>query len=136
MATGRLAGDHLAERVGPVRLVRLSGATATIGFAAALVARQVGAAMAGFVILGLGLSFVVPLAFTAASQLGRPGPSLATVSACGYLGLLVGPALIGGIADTIGLPDALGVVVAVSAATAALAGAVAPRRRLGESPNQ
>jgi MFS family permease len=136
MATGRLAGDHLAERVGPVRLVRLSGATATIGFVAALVARQVGAAMAGFVLLGLGLSFVVPLAFTAASQLGRPGPSLATVSACGYLGLLVGPALIGGIADAIGLPDALGVVVAVSAATAALAGAVAPRRRLGESPKQ
>jgi MFS family permease len=128
MAAGRLVGDHLAERIGPVRLVRLSGATAAVGFGAALLADRVGAALAGFVVLGLGLSVVVPVVFTAASQLGRPGPSLATVSSCGYLGLLVGPALIGGLAEAFGLPGALGIVVALSAATAVLAGAVAPRR--------
>jgi hypothetical protein len=42
--------------------------------------------------------------------------------------LLIGPALIGGIADAVGLPAALGVIVAVSATTAVLAGAVAPKR--------
>ncbi len=128
MAAGRLFGDHLAERIGPVRLVRISATTAAVGFGAALVAGQVGGALAGFVLLGLGLSVVVPVVFTAASRLGRPGPSLATVSSCGYLGLLVGPALIGGLAEAVGLPGALGIVVVLSSATAVLAGAVATGR--------
>jgi predicted MFS family arabinose efflux permease len=133
MAAGRLFGDHAAERIGPVRLVRYSAATATVGLAAALAAGQVTAAIAGFVLFGLGMSFVVPLVFTASAQLERPGPSLATVNSFGYLGLLVGPALIGGIADSIGLPAALGVIVAVSAITTVLAGVVAPKRPFGES---
>ncbi|HEY1761116.1 MAG TPA: MFS transporter [Acidimicrobiales bacterium] len=133
MAAGRLCGDHMAERIGPVRLVRFSAATATIGLTAALVIGQVTAAMIGFVLFGLGMSFVVPLVFTSSSQLERPGPSLATVSSSGYLGLLIGPAMIGGIADAVGLPAALGVLVAVSAATTVLAGVIAPRRPLGES---
>jgi predicted MFS family arabinose efflux permease len=134
MAAGRLVGDHMAERFGPVRLVRLSATTAAIGLAAALIVGQVVAAMVGFVLLGLGMSFVVPLVFTASSQHERPGPSLATVNSFGYLGLLVGPALIGGLADAVGLPAALGVIVAISAMTAVLAGVVAPKRALGESP--
>jgi cyanate permease len=85
------------------------------------------------VLFGLGMSFVVPLVFTSSSQLERPGPSLATVSSSGYLGLLIGPALIGGIADAVGLPAALGVLVAVSAVTTVLAGVIAPRRPFGES---
>jgi predicted MFS family arabinose efflux permease len=133
MAGGRLFGDHLAERIGPVRLVRFSAGTATIGLAAALIAGQVVAAMVGFILLGLGMSFVVPLVFTASSQLERPGPSLATVNSFGYLGLLVGPAVIGGIADAIGLPAALSVIVAIGALTAVLAGVVAPKRPFGES---
>jgi MFS family permease len=132
MAFGRLVGDHMAERIGPVRLVRFSAATATVGLAGALIIGQVVAAMIGFVLLGLGMSFVVPLVFTTSSQLERPGPSLATVTSFGYLGLLAGPALIGGIADAIGLPAALGVIVAVGAVTTLLAGAVAPKRALGE----
>lgn len=133
MALGRLVGDRMAERIGPVRLVRFSAAIATIGFAGALVIGQVAVAMVGFVLLGLGMCFVVPIVFTASSQLERPGPSLATVNSFGYLGVLIGPPLIGGIADAIGLPVALGVIVAVSATTAILAGVVAPRRRFGES---
>jgi MFS family permease len=113
MATGRLFGDHLAERFGPVRLVRFSAAIAAIGFGAALVVGQVATAMIGFVLLGLGMSIVVPLVFTASSHLERPGPSLATVNSFGYFGVLVGPGLIGGLADTVGLPSALGVIVAI-----------------------
>jgi MFS family permease len=132
MALGRLLGDHMAERFGPVRLVRVSAAIAAIGFAGALIAGQVVTAMAGFVLLGLGMSFVVPLVFTASSHLERPGPSLATVNSFGYFGVLVGPALIGGLADAIGLPGALGVIVAICALTALLAGVITPRREIGE----
>ncbi len=128
MVAGRLIGDHLAERIGPVRLVRFSCATAAIGLAVALAVGQVGVALAGFVLLGLGLSFVVPLVFTAASQLEPTGPSLATVNSFGYVGLLVGPPLIGGLADAIGLPVALGIIVLICVVTSVLATAVAPRR--------
>jgi MFS family permease len=118
----------MAERIGAVRLVRISAAAAAIALTAALAAGQVAAAMAGFVLLGLGMSFVVPLVITASSQLEPSGPSLATVTSFGYVGLLVGPALIGGIAGAVGLPAALGVIVAVCAVTIVLAGAVAPKR--------
>ncbi len=128
MAAGRLVGDNLAERVGPVRLVRISGTAAATGFAVTLAVGKVDVALAGFVVLGLGLSFVVPLALTAASRLGQSGPALATVTSFGYLGLLVGPAVIGGIADLTTLPDALVVIVVLSGMTAALAGAIGPTR--------
>ena len=132
MATGRLFGDHMAERFGPVRLVRFSAAIAALAFAGALFAGQVATAMLGFVLLGLGMSIVVPLVFTASSHLERPGPSLATVNSFGYFGVLVGPGLIGGLADTVGLPSALGVIVAICALTALLAGVITPRRQIGD----
>jgi MFS family permease len=129
MAVGRLCGDHLADRFGPVHLVRASAGAGAAAFAAALVADRTGAALAGFVMLGLSLSFVVPLVFTAASRLGRSGPSLAVATSCGYAGMLIGPAAIGGLADRVGLPAALGVVVTVTALAALLAGALASRPR-------
>jgi hypothetical protein len=131
MMAGRLNGDRLADRWGAAHLIRLSAGVAAIGFATALLVSEVAAGLAGFTVLGLGLSCVVPLVFTAASQFGQAGPSLAVVAGSGYAGFLVGPALIGGLADAVGLPPALGVVAAVSAITALLAPVVAPRRSPG-----
>jgi MFS family permease len=128
MTAGRLGGDWLADRAGPVRLVRLSAGVATIGFGAALIISQVWAGLAGWAVLGGGLSVVVPLAFTGAAALGRPGPNLAMVTSCGYLGALAGPAIIGGLAELTSLPAALGTVVALSGMIVLLAGAVRPRR--------
>lgn len=127
MTVGRLAGDRLAERWGPVRLVRASASTAAAGLGIALLIGHVGAGLAGFAVLGLGLSFVVPLDFTAAAGLGTVGPSVATVTSSGYLGFLVGPPVIGGLAQLLGLPLALGLVVVVAAAIAVLAGSLRPR---------
>lgn len=127
MAAGRLAGDRLADRVGPARLVRLSSGVAAVSFGAALLVGQVWSGLAGFALLGAGLSFVVPLVFSAAAGLGRPGPNLAMVTSCGYLGVLAGPAIIGGLAELVGLPAALGTVVVLCGMIAALAPVVLPR---------
>ena len=56
MAAGRLAGDRLAARFGPVRLVRASGLVAGLGLAAGLLIGTQAAAIAGFALLGLGLA--------------------------------------------------------------------------------
>ena len=135
MAGGRLAGDRLADRIGPARLVRLSAGVAAGSFGAALLIGRVWAGMAGFAVLGAGLSVVVPLVFSAAAGRGRPGPNLALVTSSGYLGTLVGPAIIGGLAEVVGLPAALGVVVVLSGLTAILAHVVLPRTTPAAGPH-
>ena len=127
MTGGRLVGDRLAALAGPARLVRLSAGMAAGGFAAALLVGQVWSALAGFALLGAGLSVVVPLVFSAAAATGRPGPNLALVTSSGYLGVLAGPALIGGVAQLTSLHAALGIVVILCAMCAVLAGFVLPR---------
>jgi MFS family permease len=124
MAIGRLAGDRLADRFGPTRLVRTSASLGAVALGAALVVAQVDVALVGFAVLGVGLSFVVPLDFTAAADLGAVGPTLAAVTSSGYLGLLVGPPVIGGLAQLWGLPVALGLMVAICVVIASLAGAL------------
>ena len=132
MVGGRLAGDWLTDRTGPARLVRVSAGLAAVCFLGALLAGRIGAGIAGFAVLGAGLSVVVPVVFTAASRLGLPGPNLAVVTSTGYLGMLVGPAVIGGLAEAVGLPGALGTIVAVTGLTAILAGAVRPQPSLAK----
>jgi MFS family permease len=129
MAIGRLAGDRLADRFGPARLVRTSASLGALGLGAALVVGHIDVALVGFAVLGLGLSFVVPLDFTAAADLGTVGPTLAAVTSSGYLGLLVGPPVIGGLAQLWGLPVALGLVVAICVVIATLAGVLGPSSR-------
>lgn len=133
MAAGRLVGDRLADRCGPTRLVRASATMAAVGFGGALLIGHPAAALVGFAFLGLGLSVVVPSVFTAAASLGNTGPSLATVTSFGYVGLMAGPPMIGGLSDAIGLPEALSVVVVIAGLTALLApflGAGSPANRV------
>ena len=129
MTVGRLAGDRLANRYGPVRLIRFVGTIGAAGFAAALLIGTPVAAILGFVVIGFGLSFVVPLVFTASSGHGRPGPTLALVSSCGYTGMLIGPALIGGASELVGLPTALGLMAILCGLAALLSPAVAIEER-------
>ncbi|WP_067832929.1 MFS transporter [Actinomadura kijaniata] len=130
MTVGRLAGDRLVAAYGPVRVVRRLAALAATGFTAALLVAEIPAALAGLALLGLGLACVVPIIFTAAGRsAGGPGPAIAAVSSCGYLGFIAGPPLIGMAAEVIGLGGALGLVAALVALLALGAPAVAPAGR-------
>ena len=129
MTVGRLAGDHLADRYGPVRLIRFVGTIGAAGFVGALLIGTPVAAILGFLVIGFGLSFVVPLVFTASAGHGRAGPTLALVSSCGYVGMLVGPPLIGGASEVVGLPTALGLMAVLCGLAALLSPAVAIGRR-------
>ncbi|WP_329081688.1 MFS transporter [Streptosporangium sp. NBC_01469] len=130
MTIGRFAGDHLAQRFGPVRLVRYSGLIAAIGLGTALLAGQIPIAFAGFALFGFGLSTIVPQVFSAAGNHdpARAGQAIAQVATVGYAGLVAGPAIIGGAAELIGLPAALGIPALLAAFMAASAGALRPRK--------
>jgi MFS family permease len=124
MTIGRLVGDRLALRLGPVRLVRGCGLLAAAGLAAGLLARHPIGGLAGFAALGAGLSCIVPQVFSAAGNTdpARAGRNLARVAGLGYLGLVSGPVLIGGAASVLGLPAALGIPVLLAVGVAAAAG--------------
>ena len=77
-------------------------------------------------IVGIGAANIVPILFTAAGRVPGvpPGIGLATVTTIGYAGLLVGPALIGFVADATSLQFAFVLVAAMFAAIAVSAGRV------------
>ncbi|HET8748122.1 MAG TPA: MFS transporter [Ramlibacter sp.] len=128
MAAGRFAGDAVRARMAPVALLRASGALGALGMALALAVPQAWAALAGFALVGLGFSNVVPVLFSAAGQMpgSAPAHAIAAVSSVGYFGMMVGPPLIGFIAQARSLTMGLTVVVVFAAMVAALA-----RRALG-----
>ena len=129
MAAGRVAGDRLAARFGPVRLVRASGLLAGLGLAAGLLIGTPAAAIAGFALLGLGLAGIFPQIVTAAARLDpeRAGRNIGRIAAVSYSGLLSGPVMIGVIASGVGLRAALGVPAALALLVAAAAGVMNPR---------
>ncbi len=125
MTVGRLLGDRTVARFGRAATVRALGCLGTVGVAGGLLSGTVAGWIAGMAVLGLGLSAMVPTLFgSAGAGTGHAGPAIAAVSTCGYLGMLLGPSIIGGLAQGVGLTGALWVVPLLTA-TAALLGRAA-----------
>lgn len=102
---GRFAGDRLKAAIGAVRLARLCGGAALLGVGLLVVAPGVLMAYLGFAITGFGVSVGFPLAVSAAAALPDrlPERTVATLSFMALLGFLIGPVLIGSIADVAGM---------------------------------
>jgi len=120
MTAGRLSGTRLLERLGRTRTLVSGGTTAAVGMLLGALAPTLWAAVLGFVITGLGLANLFPVAVERAGTLAGPD-GVAIASTLGYGGMLLGPPAIGFMADWYSLPAAL-TSVAVLAATAALIG--------------
>lgn len=129
MAAGRVTGDRLTLRFGPVGLVRGGTMLAAAGLCLALLWPEPAVVLVGFACLGAGLSCIMPIAFGAAARMQgyKHGAVLAAVTAGGYAGMLAGPPLIGSLADAFTLRVALGLLVVYSMIAATLARSVAPR---------
>jgi MFS family permease len=128
MAAGRMVGDRLSARFGPVALVRASGLIAGLGLAGGLLVRNPAVAIAGFALLGAGLAGIFPQLVSVAAQLDpdRAGSNIGRIAAVAYLGLLGGPVAIGAVAAGVGLRGALLVPAGLSLLVAALAGVMSP----------
>ncbi len=126
--TGRLLAQPLAGRV-PDRVMLAAGAAVAAGASLlAATAGSVAVALAGIAGAGLGTSVLAPtllgLAGRHASAAERAS-AVSVVTTIGYLGFLLGPALVGLTADATSLPTALALVGALAAALA-LAARLAP----------
>lgn len=134
MAAGRMAGDRIAARCGPVSLIRGGGLLTSAGLAAALCTHSPVGAVIGFAACGAGLSCTVPQFLSAAGRVDpeRPGAGIARVASLGYFGLVGGPPLIGGCASIAGLRAALSIPVALGLCVAFFATIVVPARPAGD----
>jgi predicted MFS family arabinose efflux permease len=121
MGLGRLAGDPVAARAGSGRTAAVGSLLAAGGLGLALATAAVGWSIAGFAVMGLGLAAVFPLALRSAGFHGdAPAPGLAAVSTVGYTGFLLGPPLIGLVAEFASLRSALLIVCALLVAAGGL----------------
>lgn len=123
MIAARVLGDGWVRRFGPLTVLQAGAGVAALGVALAMAWPAAGPL--GFGLVGLGAANIAPILFSAA---GRAGPAastgIAAVATLGYAGMLVGPPIIGGVAELSGLRIALGVLVAAMSIIAAAAGRV------------
>jgi fucose permease len=123
MAAGRLSGDAVVRRIGPVRSVRACGVLATAGCLVVAIAPDTVIAVAGFMLIGAGVSVVVPLVFAAAGHSGpSPAVGVAGVATISYGAGLAAPSLMGGVADLASLRVAFGLAAVIAVAIGAGAG--------------
>ena len=107
MIIGRLSGDYLAHRFGASKVIAAGGVIAGTGMSAGLLIGGIPAIMVAWFLLGIGLSVVIPLMFSAAGTIAltkysgviAPSEAVAKVSGVSYFGFVIGPPLIGFIAD-------------------------------------
>jgi MFS family permease len=112
MTAGRIFGDRVRAAIGDKKLIVLGSVIATIGILIALMFPFPYSSIAGFFFVGLGLSTIVPIAYSIAGNAkGLPhGVGLAMVTTVGYSGFLFGPPIIGFLADWQSLRFSLGIV--------------------------
>lgn len=124
MAAGRFLADGVVERIGFKKTIVLSGVLITAGLALAVLLPSLYTAIAGFFIVGFGVSSVVPLVYSEAGRSGRmsPGMALAAVSSIGFIGFLIGPPLIGVIAGLFGLRISFGLIAFIGLGVALMVG--------------
>jgi len=111
MVIGRLFGDRLATKYGPMNLIIGGGTIAGVGLGGGLLVGGIGGVVFGWFAAGIGLSIVVPMLFTQAGEIAKtrfegqfaPSEGVAIVSGIAYFGFLVGPPILGFLGDAIGL---------------------------------
>lgn len=112
MATMRLSGDRLMNKVSPHYMVIYGSLIAALGLFIAVTFPFQSTALIGFVLVGLGCANIVPVFFSAAGNMPHTPVHIAlpTITTIGYAGQLAGPALLGFIAHGFSLPFALAFV--------------------------
>lgn len=123
MLLGRTAGDRLVSRFSPAAAVAAGGVVGGLGLLLVAASGTPALSVAGFAIVGLGLSLVVPQSFSAAGRLDPAGTgvAIARVNLFNYVGFVVGAGLIGTVAESLSLRWAFVVPAVLTLGIVALA---------------
>lgn len=112
MATGRFLSDYMTSKIGRQRLLQICGVMISTGLFTAVLFPYLISCTISFMLVGLGVSSIVPAVYSAAGRHTRvpAGIALATVSSVSFLGFLMGPPLIGYISALAGLRYSFAVI--------------------------
>jgi len=121
MVIGRLSGDFLAHKFGASQVIAAGGILSSVSLTLGLIVGGIPALMISWFLLGIGLSVVIPLMFSAAGTLAStkyqgvisPPQAIARVSGVSYFGFVIGPPVIGFLAEIFELRWALFFLVAL-----------------------
>ncbi|HWV20731.1 MAG TPA: MFS transporter [Devosia sp.] len=129
MATGRLLADRVIDRFGPVRVARLLSGLAIAGMVLIVLSPNAYLALLGFVVLGMGICVLYPLMLSAAARIGdRPASqNVAATTLIFQLVNLGAPALIGAVAQGLGVRLAFAMLIPLLVLTFMMAGRLKPR---------
>ena len=105
MASGRFLGDSLINKFGRERVMQISGVMISAGLFTAVFLPYLIPCTIAFMAVGLGVATIVPTVYSLAGKNPTvpPGEALTIVSSVSFLGFLMGPPVIGHIAETFGL---------------------------------
>ena len=119
LALGRLTGDAVTRRLGPVNTVRVGGVVAVLGAVTVALSRGPVLGILGFAAIGLGIATSVPLAIAATGRLGGDADAaVAGITTVMYgAGLVAGPS-VGALGSAVSLPFAFWVTAVVTAGIA------------------
>jgi MFS family permease len=126
---GRLVGDRVRAAIGTRTLVSLSGVATACAVKLTITATSAWVGLVGYYLIGVAVCAVGPVAFSLAGDIDprRAAASIALAGTLGYSGMLLGPVVIGLLANAATVPVALFVVVGLGAAIA-VAGRLLPRQ--------
>lgn len=112
MASGRFMADAIIRKTGRKRLLQIGGIMISAGLYLAVLFPNIIVATIAFMIVGLGVSSIIPSVYSAAGRHSKvpPGIALATVASVSYFGFLMGPPLIGYISEAFGLRYSFAVI--------------------------
>lgn len=101
MAGGRFLGDKVIHRFGRKRVLQISGVVISTGLFLSVFLPYIVPCTIAFMMVGLGVSTIVPTVYSLAGKNGTvpPGEALTIVSSVSFFGFLMGPPVIGYIAD-------------------------------------
>jgi MFS family permease len=120
MIIGRTFGDRVRRRMGTSTMLTAAGVGAAAAFVVVVTAPRWWLALLGFFLVGLAICTVVPLTISMAGTFDSTGAAIAKASAMGYGGMLLGPVVIGYLANVTSLRVGLLVSVALALITAVL----------------
>ncbi|MCC9062634.1 MFS transporter [Flavobacterium piscisymbiosum] len=105
MASGRFLGDGLINKFGRERVMQISGVMISVGLFTAVFLPYIIPCTIAFMLVGLGVATIVPTVYSMAGKNPTvpPGEALTIVSSVSFLGFLMGPPVIGHIAEAFGL---------------------------------
>ncbi|MCC8089096.1 MAG: MFS transporter [Rikenellaceae bacterium] len=126
MALGRFTADKMVTRFDMIPVIRVSGLLIAAGLLISVIFPYLISATAGFLLVGFGVSSIIPLCYSMAgkSKTMIPSIALATVSTIGFFGFLLGPPVIGFIAHASSLRWSFAVIAMVGLLTSIFVGAL------------